>query len=274
MFITANGISYRINIHKHVKSLPYLFLLHGFMGSGKVFNHLLERVAEFANPVTPDLLGHGETQGTEAPDRFSISRQVEDLRLILSRLEHEAVFLHGYSMGGRLALRYALRYPGTLSGLILESADYGIDDEEDREKRITVDEERARAISDDYGAFLKKWSRMALFDNGITVPERLQNRYDEIQSGQNPVYMAASLRGFGAGRLAPVKKQLNHLQIPVLMLAGEQDEKYVTAMSGMESLLTNSRFCCIEHAGHRVHLENAGAFVDKVRTFVTENRDT
>lgn len=269
MRITANGIRYHADIHIRIKSYPYLVLLHGFMGSGNAFSHLLDRVSKFANPVTIDLLGHGKTEGTGEPDRYTVQRQIDDLYVVLSRLEAGPLFLHGYSMGGRLALRYALAYPATLTGLILESAHSGIENHRAREERIAADEERARALAEDYGSFLDRWSRLPLFNNGITVPRDLQHRYVAMQSRQNPAFMAGSLRGFGAGTMASVRNRLHRLEIPVLLLAGERDEKYVTAQAGMDDLLPDSRFRRMEGAGHRVHLENPDAWIEAVRPFVT-----
>lgn len=81
--------------------------------------------------------------------------------------------------------------------------------------------------------------------------------------------MAASLKGFGTGTMASVKNELKGLQIPVLLLAGERDDKYVKILSEMDLLMPNSIFHMIEQAGHRVHLENPAAFVERIRKFIT-----
>ena len=54
MNIRVRGISYHFDIHQEIEKLPYLVLLHGFMGSGRQFDHLIPRLKKFCNPITID----------------------------------------------------------------------------------------------------------------------------------------------------------------------------------------------------------------------------
>ncbi len=171
-------------------------------------------------------------------------------------------------MGGRLALRFALRYPELVSGLILESSNYGIEDQEQRARRKKLDEERARAIETDYEAFLQEWQQLPLFNNGASVPDELQQHYLDIQKQQSPQAIANSLRGFGTAQMPSVKDELHQLQMPALLLAGQQDPKYRDILQQMEELIPNSKFHIIKDAGHRIHLENPRAFLDHLKAFL------
>src|SRR5690625_268999 len=120
MNLKIREIQYHIKRHQHDRKKPNLLLLDGFMGSGKSFRPAIPLLKEFVNPFTVDLLGHGKTDGAHSAKCFALGQQISDLKLIVSKLFKAPPFLHGYSMGGRLALRYALSFPGTIRGLIIE----------------------------------------------------------------------------------------------------------------------------------------------------------
>lgn len=259
---------YHLKVHQQREDLPVLVLLHGFMGTGDVFRHLLPFLAPIVNPVTVDLLGHGSTEGDTTPGRFNVEEQVEDIKGILESIPSDTIVLHGYSMGGRLALNYALTYPDSVKGLILESTAYGIDNPVERAERRVLDKQRAEAILADKRQFLAAWRRLSLFDNGIEVPADLEDNYQNIQNSQQPTYMASSLKGFGAGTMSSARQHLESLRMPVLIMAGESDEKYCTIAREMQSNISGSRAVIIKNAGHRVHLENPTAFVSEVKKFI------
>lgn len=259
---------YNIDIHQSRSNFPFLILLHGFMGSGGVFNHLVADLKKFSNPVTINLLGHGDTEGDANPERFITGEQVKDLAHVVDHFNPRDVILHGYSMGGRLALQYALARPNTISRLILESTTYGISNQQKRQERQKLDKQRANAIVTDYVDFLKKWEQLSIFNSKIEVPAPLKNHYTQIQANQQPHQMANSLRGFGTGSMPSAVKKLDKLSIPALILAGKSDKKYCRIADEMQRQTQNSRAVIIENAGHRVHLENPEGFVCELKSFI------
>ncbi|REL24092.1 2-succinyl-6-hydroxy-2,4-cyclohexadiene-1-carboxylate synthase [Rhodohalobacter sp. SW132] len=254
MKLYTNGVMYKVNIHQNRADLPYLFFLHGFMGSSKVFEPVISRVRETCNPVTIDLLGHGDTIISDEvnPDRFAAQNQVADLLSVLNRLKLPDLFIYGYSMGGRLAQHLVANHPSYFSGLILESTHCGITDSNERENRAATDENRAQEIEEDFESFVDEWIRLPLFDS---QNDESEINYEQIIRQQNPKWMAASLRGFGAGVMSPVCKTLADLNHPKLLIAGKIDQKYVDKMTQMAQLCSNATVEIIEDAGHRVHAD-------------------
>jgi len=268
MILSVDDIRYSVTVHRDQPDLPHLLMLHGFMGSSRVFEHLLPRLDSFCNPVTVDLLGHGMSDTPDNAMRFSARYQVRDLDTLIRKLDKLPLFLYGYSMGGRLALQYVVRHSERLAGLILESATAGLEDPGERAERRQADEQRALEIENDFAAFRKEWAKLPLFDNGIAVPEELSNIYRTVREGQEPRAMAASLRTFGTGTMPQMWDRLKELDLPVLLLAGAADSKYCSICSDMNKLIPGSRFESVENAGHRVHLENPEKLVERVKIFI------
>lgn len=263
--IEANGIKYSVEIHQKDATKPNLILLHGFMGTGRVFERLCDKLKSFCNPVTIDLLGHGLTDKALTAKRFSTQNQVADLQKIISKMDLSRPFLYGYSMGGRLALQFAVKHPNILSGLILESTNSGLASKKERTKRVQQDEKRAGAIEKDFNAFLGHWGKLSLLQSSISNEKALEH-YRNIQKLQNPQQMAMSLRGFGTGRMPPV--HLSKIEIPVLLFTGSNDAKYLNIGQKMVQQNPKSKLHIIPDASHRVHLDQPVRVANHLKSFL------
>ena len=269
MIIEANAIKYFVEVHQQDTDKPDLVMLHGFMGSGRSFRFNIPLMKSYCNPITIDLLGYGQSDGAQYLDRLNLKYQLSDLQLILKNIPAEKPYVLGYSMGGRLALRYALAYPASISGLVLESTNYGMENQNKIKQRKQLDEKRATAIEQDFKSFLNRWEKLPLFRNEA-LPNKQKNHYAAIQRKQNPRQMANSLRGFGTAQMPSAKNKLDRLEPRVLLLAGEHDEKYTNIMEEMHQLIPENTYAIIKGAGHRVHLDKPNLHSKTIKKFITK----
>ena len=249
---------------------PALLLLHGFTGSAATWTTHLDAWDGFTT-VAVDLLGHGDSDCPPDPRRYRMERCVEDMTALLDKLAigHAAVL--GYSMGGRIALHLALHAPDRLWALVLESASPGIEDAEEREKRVRADAALAESIErDGVAAFAGRWQAQPLFATQARLPDAVREELRRQRLDNEPGGLANSLRGVGAGEQAPVLDRMGEIHVPVLLLAGADDEKYCALARRMAALLPCARQEIVPEAGHAVHLEQPDAFDGAVRRFLEE----
>jgi pimeloyl-ACP methyl ester carboxylesterase len=100
---------------------PTLVMLHGFSGSLKWFDRLVERLDDTFRIVRIDLLGHGATGG-HAADAPAQMRMVDD---VLARLDIEDAVVLGHSFGADVAVELA-EHSGRVTRLIIvaQAPDY------------------------------------------------------------------------------------------------------------------------------------------------------
>lgn len=268
--ISVNNQEYAVQIHQRDENLPQLLMLHGFMGDHRVFDHLIDELCESCNPVTVDLLGHGASSKPTDSSRYNEISQIEDIVGIIYTLNLFPVFLYGYSMGGRLALKTAFSNSDLFKGLILESTTNGIEEPQKRKERQHVDQRRANQIESDYESFLSKWEEAALFQSPKEVDEDLLIKYHQIHLDQNPQTMAASLRGFGTGFMTPETEHFPGFNKPTLLIAGSGDDKYKKINRELTFFFSNIHLCFIK-AGHRVHLDNPPNLVQELINHIDKN---
>lgn len=268
--VEVNSTGYAVCVHQRDKNLPWLLMLHGFMGDHRAFGHLIDRLCESCNPVTVDLLGHGQSAKPSDPARYDEQKQIDDICQLVRILNIFPLFLYGYSMGGRLALKTAFSKPELFEGLILESTTNGITDTQERKERRHTDENRARRVESDYQDFLSEWEEATLFQSPLPVDESLLSKYHQMHLDQNPKAMAASLRGFGTGSMTPETRQSSGYYGPTLLMAGSGDQKYKTINDQLTSFFSNVHLCFIE-AGHRIHLDNPPQLTNEIKHHIDQN---
>ena len=90
---------------------PALVLVHGFGGAKEDFSDQVDDLARDHRVVTLDLRGHGESDGPEETDRYSLDRFAADLGNVLDALDIGSCRLLGHSMGGMVVRRFVLGSP-------------------------------------------------------------------------------------------------------------------------------------------------------------------
>lgn len=265
MKLYVDSFNYYLKIEQSDSSLPYLLFLHGFMGSGSNFTHLIKPLSTFCNPVTIDLLGHGRSDTCPDPKQYASEKQVSYIRSILNRVQIQNLHLCGYSMGGRLAFQLFHHCPGLFRSGIIESSHCGLKNETDRLERRHNDEVLANKIEEDFETFLIKWSQLPLFDS---TPIYFKEIYKEGMLAQDYRSMAASLRGFGSGVMASICDKIDGFKIPIHLIAGDKDQKYHHLMSKLSMRNPNFTFEAVPDAGHRVHADQPEHLIESIRTFL------
>ena len=175
-----------------------------------------------------------------------------------------ADFLVGYSLGGRLALRAALRSPEAYRGVVLVGATAGIEEGPMRVQRAEADEKlaswmEAMPIED----IVALWERQPLFADQAEalVEEQRPGRLSQDQRS-----LALLLRTAGQGVLDPVWDELHSFELPLLAIAGARDDGYSAAAKRIGSLAPNARAAIVAEAGHAPQLQQP----DEVARLITE----
>lgn len=168
-------------------------------------------------------------------------------------LDSGASVLVGYSLGGRLALRAALRSPESFSAVVLVGATAGIEEGPLRATRAEADEKlaswmEAMPIEDIVGL----WERQPLFadQSDALVEEQRPGRLSH-----DPRQLALILRTAGQGVLDPVWHELRGLELPLLAIAGARDDGYSAAAKRIASTAPRGQVAIVEEAGHAAHLQ-------------------
>lgn len=183
-------------------------------------------------------------------------------------LASSASVLVGYSLGGRLALRAALRSPGSFSAIVLVGSTAGIEEGPLRVQRAEADEKlaswmEAMPIED----IVSLWERQPLFadQSDSLVEEQRPGRLSH-----DPRELALLIRTAGQGVLEPIWHDLRALELPLLAIAGARDDGYAAAAKRIASLAPNARAAVVENAGHAPQLQRPDEVASLIAGFLDE----
>ncbi|WP_353931135.1 2-succinyl-6-hydroxy-2,4-cyclohexadiene-1-carboxylate synthase [Okeanomitos corallinicola TIOX110] len=249
---------------------PVILFLHGFMGNIYEFDEPIKLLGNDFSFLTLDLPGHGKTQVLAGDECYKIENTAQGIINLLDQLEIQTCYLVGYSMGGRLGLYLTLHFPERFIKVILESASPGLQNNAERLARIKTDYQITRKLirmidPGEFQLFLDYWYNQAIFGNLKNHPgyqNMLANRL-----GNNPLLLGKSLQFLGTGYQSSLWDEFKENQVPLLLLVGEYDEKFIRINKVMSHINETAKIQIIHQAGHNVHLENTSVFVENLRKF-------
>jgi 2-succinyl-6-hydroxy-2,4-cyclohexadiene-1-carboxylate synthase len=229
-----------------------LVLLHGFTNTGACWQPVLDAgAAERYRPIAPDLRGHGS-----AAELVPVSLDAV-LGDIATLVPAGSFTLAGYSMGGRIALHAALAMPERIDRLVLIGASPGLADPAEREARQRADEQLAAEFDGStIEELARRWALTPVLAGLLPATAALAHA-DRLRN--TPGGLARALRGLGTGALPSLWDSLTALPMPVTLVAGERDPKFVAIAERMRALIPSASVTVIPDAGHAAHLENPAA---------------
>ena len=105
----------QLHYHRSGQGRP-LVILHGLFGTWENLGASVKALAEHWDVIAPDLRNHGRSPHS---DEHSYPLMASDLAQLLDSLELETVSILGHSMGGKVAMEFALTYPARVDKLIV-----------------------------------------------------------------------------------------------------------------------------------------------------------
>ncbi len=227
-----------------------VLFIPGFMQRGHAWRPVAELLPE-RYPST--LLDHRE-------------HSLEGRLAEIAAAAEEGALLVGYSLGGRLALRAAVRDPGRYAGVVTVGATAGLDEPSLRSARAEADDRLAAWMeAAPIGDVVSIWERQPLFAD---QSEALIEEQRPGRLSHDPAELAMLLRTAGQGVLEPVWHELLTLDLPVLAIAGARDEGYVAAAQRIADVAPRGRAAIVEDAGHAAQLQRPERVAELIAAFL------
>ncbi|ABR74025.1 2-succinyl-6-hydroxy-2,4-cyclohexadiene-1-carboxylate synthase [Actinobacillus succinogenes] len=227
--------------------------LHGLLGTKNDWQAVIDKLPD-RRCLALDLPFHGEAKYVSVPGFEETCEYLS--QQIRSAVRNKPFLLVGYSLGGRIALYYALRYQGlkgNLQGVILEGANLGLADQREKTARWLNDNKWAdRFRSEPAETVLNDWYRQPVFAHLNEQERATLIRKRAPNCGEN---IANMLIATSLARQPYFGQKVRSKNLPFFYFVGERDTKF-RQMAALHQL--NTRL--IAQAGHNAHLENPAEF--------------
>lgn len=231
-----------------------IIAIHGFTGSAEDFDPLRQHLRPEDALQAIDLPGHGKLSALRQPADFSMA--AHQAAIDVAAGNSRQITLLGYSLGGRLALHWAVAHPERVAHLILIGASPGLATPEQCDERRLADASLAGFIrTQGIEAFFKYWHNQTFFEKLLELPPERLAPILARRTRNEPEALALSLENVGTGTLPSLWHRLKELRMPIDIVTGEHDSKFTRLAQDMGAHLPKARLSIIEDADHAVHLE-------------------
>jgi pimeloyl-ACP methyl ester carboxylesterase len=93
---------------------PALFILHGLYGSSDNWYSISAALSDKFTVVTPDLRNHGKSPHNKI---HTYNEMATDIYELVKEMDLNRIYIAGHSMGGKVAMLFAIKWPETVNGL-------------------------------------------------------------------------------------------------------------------------------------------------------------
>lgn len=222
---------------------PIVFV-HGFTLDYRMWKPQVDEFSKKFKVITYDLRGFGKSSIPE--DKYS---HHEDLKALLDHLGISKTHVVGLSLGGEIALDFAVSYPSMVKILTLADSSLG-------GYKSTVDWNVHPELGLDKAK--ENWLNHQVFDktreneNALTLLKQIVSDYSGWHWFNNDPREKVS---------PPAIDQIQNIKVPTLIMIGEYDLSYFKDIAViLNNKIPNSKKIIIKNSGHMSNLENIEQF--------------
>jgi 3-oxoadipate enol-lactonase len=267
--VLVNGI--RLHYEVHGDGTP-LVLAHGY---GATLDMWSEQIGPFSDKyrvVVYDSRGHGRTEAPRDWSSYNVDDYVEDQRQLMDNLGIHSAYVGGLSMGGMIALQFALTYPQRLKALLLcdtaasnrrmESLQGG-----ETEGHIAA-AIRGLILRDvvPLGFAVARYLPLQVLPQIRKAPEGVRSYVRSMRQ-----HTALGLRGAWHTIMTrpDVEDRLGEISVPTLIIVGDRDD-LLAASRAMQERIHGCRFVLIKDSPHGTANWRPEAFNKAVLEFLDD----
>ena len=223
-------------------------LLHGMTGSTKDWANQIGVLSPEYKVVAIDMRGHGKSAVPKTEAEYSIPIFAEDVLGILNLLHIKKCCLVGHSVGGFIALQFALSYGERLAGLVLVNTSSG-----QFERNPISPYQLNQKIVD------------LARSQGLRAASEREGTWRQVLMASAVGYIH-STRAVAKWHL--LTSRLSEIRVPTLIFWGDEDTPFAKAVKILEKGISDSSLVTVPGVGHSPHQEAHEVFNESLLKFL------
>ncbi|MFX1406697.1 MAG: alpha/beta fold hydrolase [Promethearchaeota archaeon] len=233
---------------------PKMVLIHGLFLNSDCWKYQLPAYEPEFHILRFDLRGHGRS--TKPKKRFTIRNYVDDMHALLNHINwNNNMYLVGHSLGGMIAMVYALENPSHVKKLVVADSFCFISQE-------AITDVLGRVNSSKLEKFAIGISVRGLTPYNDEIAEFVAKLVTDHMTKKDCLQATAASAGFN------ICENLKSLDKPVLVLVGKKDiTTPVWASEMIHEWLPQSELVILPDAGHLTIFDHPNEFNDLVLSF-------
>lgn len=248
---------------KGAEGAPLIVLIHGLGLSRKLWNQHLDAFAAF-RVLTYDLYGHGDS--APVPREASLDLFADQIAQLLDHLGEDRAHLVGFSIGGMINRKFALKYTDRVLSLAILNSPH----DRGAEAQVAV-EARAKSVREQgafstFDAALRRWftAECLAGDRTPDAPKLVRDWRGQVDA--ESYAQTAWVLAHGVRELTGRHDEISH---PTLVMTCERDSGSSVIMAhGIASEIPGAKTLIIPHLQHLGLMETPDAFTTPITDFL------
>lgn len=246
---------------------PPVVLLHGFGGDKDNWSIYAPYITKQYRLIAPDLPGFGEN--TRSPDRdYSIAEQAKRVNAFLEALALDQCHLGGNSMGGYIALQYALDFPDKIASLTLfnNAGVIGAD-----KSPLQIEAENGQnALALDSLADIDRLLSFVAY-KPVALPKQFRKLFFEEANAHKDLLDKIFWQIADSGMNNPLNDRLGEVKAPTLIIWGRHDQLIdVSCVDVLNDGIPETETAVLEETGHVPMIEKPKQTATKQLAFLAK----
>lgn len=243
-------------------------LLHGIGGNKRNWRDNIGALGRHFQVAAWDARGWGASDDYEGPLTFEDMSQ--DLLRVMDHLGHRRAHIVGLSMGGRIAMHFAVHHPDRVGSLVLCDTTQGPKDWPEERRTAFIQSRQAPLLSGKTPADIAEQVATSLVSPDATAEARAQ-----LVESLSMLHKDSYLKAIEANVADVILADLSLITVPTLVMVGE-DDRLTPPEEAQEiaGLIARARLHVIERAGHLINIEAPTEFNEQVLAFLLEQPAT
>ncbi len=246
------------------------FLIHGYMSSNLQWELNRERLGAELRLILVEQPGHGSSPSPDEADAYGPEAVFDQLERIRTDLGIDRWWAMGHSLGGAMAIRYALAHPENTAGLVFTNTRAAFGLVGDRASSPTATPRSGQPLDqtlqeDNRRGPTPERLRALPFHpiHAKRFPEDLRNRLVAGVDGMAPHVFAH----IGANGAWKSREEMHRLRVPTLLVNGRWEKLFQPCVEEAADTIPDLRVVALE-GGHSINIEQPEGFDRAVLDFI------
>ncbi len=249
---------------------PVIFV-HEFAGDLRSWEAQLRHFGQRYHAIAYNARGYPPSDAPEEVGKCSQDRAADDIAAVLDHLQLSRAHIVGLSMGGFATLHFGFRHAPRARSLTVAGCGYGANPAKREDFRAEVAASAALLLEQGTEKFAERY---AYGQTRVQLENKSPRAFADFKrqlAEHSDIGSANTLLGVLRERpsLYDLKDQMKALNVPTLILAGDEDSPCLLPGILMKEIIPSAALAVMPNCGHAINIEDPDAFNRIVGNFLS-----
>ncbi len=249
---------------------PVIFV-HEIAGDLRSWEAQLRHFGQRYHAIAYNARGYPPSDAPEEVGKYSQDRAADDIAAVLDHLQLSRAHIVGLSMGGFATLHFGFRHAPRARSLTVAGCGYGANPAKREDFRAEVAASAALLLEQGTEKFAERY---AYGQTRVQLENKSPRAFADFKrqlAEHSDIGSANTLLGVLRERpsLYDLKDQMKALNVPTLILAGDEDSPCLLPGILMKEIIPSAALAVMPNCGHAINIEDPDAFNRIVGNFLS-----